>query len=263
MVVLKTIARRNEVELFFNRYRDNPDCQYWEGHGAKCYRHNFNISIGEGTVFVAMHHTMSKVTGDSVDLKIKYNPNKVWGVELASIMYKFFVSNPFTIVKSFDLAIDIPINIKQIYPIIEGKMSRRVIDNGGDDKTLYFKERGSNGSIKIYNKKREANLPYELTRYEITFNPDVALDKMCFYKVDEDLLVPMYVAGDVQLDISIKGTDKVLLLACLEHYEYINELSRDKKKKIKEYISNLLCQVEIDSTLLNKTINFYFSNMIA
>lgn len=263
MVVLSTVSKKSEVELYFNRYRDNPDSTYWQGHGVKAYKHNFTINIGDSSVYVGIHHNMKKAVQGSVDMVIKYNPNKVYGVELASIICQFFIGNPFTKVKSFDLAIDIPINILQVFPQPVGKMSKRIIDNGGDNKTYYFKERGSNGAIKIYNKKREAGLDYDLTRYEITLNPNVTLDGMSFYRLDEDLLIPMFITGDVQLGFDVTGTDKVLLLACLEHYEYLDELPRKKKAKIKEFIENLLCQVEINVEPLNKTVNSYFNNMLS
>lgn len=263
MVVLSTVAKKSEVEIYFNRYRDNPISEYWQGYGVKAYKHNFNIKIGDSSLYVGIQHNMKKSIQGSVDMVAKYNPNKVFGVELASVICQFFIGNPFTKVKSFDLAIDIPINILSVFPQPEGKMSKRVIDNGGDNKTYYFKERGSNGAIKIYNKKREACLDYELTRYEMTLNPNISIDGMCFYELDERLLIPLYISGDVQLGFEVKGTDKVLLLACLEHFEYLDELPRKKKAKIKEFIENLLCQVEINVEPLNNVINSYFNNMLS
>lgn len=268
MVVLETIVKQNDFEFYVSGWEYRPEVDYWVGHGVKAHRHNYNFKIDkENSFYIALQHNMGKKvlkgTKGAVDLMVKYNPNKVRSVELARLLATFFVGNPFTVVKSFDLAIDMPINILNVFPQPEGKMSKRIIDNGGDNKTYYFKERGSNGSTKIYNKTREAKLDYDLTRYEITLTPKVSLNDMSFYNLDPNLLMPLYITGDMQLDVSVSGTDKVLLLACLEHYEYLDELPRKKKVKIKEIISNLLCQVDLDINPLNKTIHTYFNAIVS
>lgn len=266
MVVMETVVKVSQLEPYLKGWEYRPEVEYWQGYGIKSHRHNYNFKVDrDSSFYVAVQHNSPKkylsIIGGSVDIVVKYNPNKVSSVELARLLVTFFVDNPFTILKSFDLAIDIPINILSVFPQPTGKMGKRTFDNGGDNKTYYFKERGSNGSTKIYNKSREAGLDYDLTRYEITLVPKVPLRDMAFYSLDENLLIPLYITGDVQLGLEVTGTDKVLLLACLEHYEYLDELPRKKKAKIKELISNLLCQVDLEITPLNKTIRSFFSQL--
>lgn len=262
MSVLTTRVRKKDIEKFMNRYADDPNFNYWQGYGIKAYKHNFNISEGDSSIFLGIHHNMKNNPQDSIDVTMKYNPNKVKGEYLKLILNEFFINNCYTKIKSFDVAIDIPLNITRIYPVPYGKIGKRVFDNGGDDKTYYFGQRSSDGAIKIYNKTREAKLDYDLTRYEITFNPDISVYMAKNLTITDSYILPCNVINDTQLPMELIGTDKVLVLACVEHEEYLKELSRRKRDKVKELISNCFGRLEIDINSINNTFNSYISSIL-
>ena len=101
------------------------------------------------------------------------------------------------------------------------------------DLTQYLGQRNSGGFVKLYNKAKELGIgDYGLTRLELTFDWDFK-----DFHFAQTFMPTVYVFDDWQMDVDIKDTDKVLLLACLGNMEYIDMLGRDKRKKIRDIIS--------------------------
>lgn len=99
---------------------------------------------------------------------IEVNPNKM---DYNDFEFLQWATDNFTFnLTRYDLAIDIPYNINQLYFGDLYKKSFSMFYNDYDNKTYYF-GKGS-GHTKIYNKKIESNLDYELTRYEVTLETD-------------------------------------------------------------------------------------------
>lgn len=267
MVTMTTVFKQHIIQKYMDRFGDMSNVKGYESTKITDYRYSYIIHSGVSTVYVGVQHNARNKESGVVDIMIKFNPNKIDYDDIRALVAEVFINNQFTRVKSIDVALDMPINIKSLFPVKPKNISHRYIDNTGDDVTWYFRKRGSHGHTKIYNKRREVlaknnyDIGMELTRYEVTLLPGVGLDVMPFYKFEEDLLLSMYVSGDVQLGFDVNGTDKVLMLACLEHPEFLNELSRDKKKKIMGYISKYCCQIDLEINSINKVINNYFSTL--
>lgn len=254
-----------EFKGIFKRFEFESNVLYREKMSLLSYRHNFyftgcNVFGEKCSYWVGAGHN-SKNRGKVIDVVLEYNPNKCNGEKnLEYLKSKLIDNGKLCVVKSFDLAIDIYKNICDIIPNPVGRMNKRVIDNGGDNKTYYFKERNSNGAIKIYNKKRESNLKYDLTRYEITLKPNIYLHRMNSYDIPVDLFIELFFIGGFQLDLDINGTDKVLLLACLEHSEYLRELPRKKKKKIEQLLKSS-CSVVFSFAEIKRVVSSFFCGL--
>ena len=262
---LKTEIHKTVLQnVILNPFSCEPGVSYEMKTSITAYRHNFRIEdnsdFGICSFWVASSHN-SRKNSDHVDLILDYNPNKCKGsVLLNYIIDSIFRDNRHVEVKSLDLAIDIPVNILDLGYSYKGNMSRATFDNGSDDRTYYFRKRRSNGYVKIYNKKRESNLDRELTRYEITLNPDVCIDSMSVYSVPEDLFIPVRDLNNFQLPVDLKGTDKILLLACMEHPEYLKDLGRDKRKKIEQLLAEN-CSIDFNYQNINKTIRDFINTI--
>lgn len=251
--------------LVKSRFCYEPGIEYKMMTSITSYRHNFYIQGydmwgSKCSFWLGAAHNSRKKSNDT-DVVIEYNPNKCQGNEVLSYLLEcIYKNNKYVEVKSLDIAIDLPCNILDINISQSGNMHRRIFDNGSDDRTYYFRKAKSNGALKIYNKKRESKLGYELTRYEITLNPNRYICDMGAYAIPEELFIPIRVTGNFQIDVSLTGTDKVLLLACMDNSEYLKMLSRKKREKIEQLLAEN-CSVTFDYRKIYNLINDYFKNI--
>ena len=265
-VRLKVEMSVEVFELVIKKQFDyEPNIKYKMMTSISSYRHNFYIDdydvFGVKCSFWLAATHNSRKHSDHTDVVLEYNPNKCVGSPILNyLLDNIFKDNKYVEVKSFDLAIDIPCNILDINISQCGNMNRRIFDNGSDDKTYYFRKGKSNGAIKIYNKKRESKLSYELTRYEITLNPNVYICDMSAYTVPEDLFIPVRNISNYQFPLDINDTDKVLLLACMEHSEYLKMLGRKKREKIEQLLAEN-CSIEFNYKQIYNTIINFFKNI--
>lgn len=247
--------------IIHNPFKLEPKVSYKMMTSISAYRHNFYIKDYNGwgeecSFWVATCHNSKRILKTGVaDVILEFNPNKCTGSTLLNyVIDHLFKDACFVEVKSLDIAIDIPCNILDLCISRKGNMSRRLFDNGSDDITYYFRKGKSNGAIKIYNKKREAKLNHELTRYEITLNPNMYIDKMQFYDIPTDLFIDISCVGGFQIPLDLVGTDKILLLACIEHPEYLRDLSRRKREKIEQLLAES-CSISFDYGIIKNTID--------
>lgn len=109
-------------------------------------------------------------------------------------------------------------------------------DCGGDDKTFYLGK--GNNRVKIYNKKNECGLSYDLTRIEITksFGDGDSLryiNLWYFYGYFPTLFLKDYQIGfdDIQEDKTL-----LALVYAVNHGLPLHDLSRTYKTKVKEFL---------------------------
>ena len=259
MVRLQCEIKRNDFNDIFKILVNDSNVNYREMSAITSYRHNFyikdsfdNMDINPKYLFhwdllekvridkleqcsfwVGACHNAKFDKSNYVDLVIEYNPNKcARSYYLDYILRNCFLNNDSTVVKKVDFAIDFPLDIKDVHLVRDYNSSYRVFDNGGSDRTYYMRKRGSNGAFKLYNKRLESNLDYDKTRYEVTLHINNSLKYIDSYKIDLSLFPNVRFTNSNQLCFGpfqkVTGTDKVLLLACMEHPEYLKELSRDK-----------------------------------
>ena len=224
----------DDVQRYLDSVQYDIRFTYREMFGVSAYRHNFKVECDNGhTFWIGFCVNSEKNTNRFRTCTIEFNPCKV-GCELLLIntyLKLRSLSKVAPMVKRFDLAIDIPVDRDRCY-LIKDKRTYQEYRNSNTDLTQYLGHRSSGGFVKLYNKAKELGLgEYGLTRFELTIDweyKDYNMAKLFFPVV--------YVFDDWQLDVDIKDTDKVLLLACLSNMEYIDMLGRDKKKKIRDII---------------------------
>lgn len=232
------------VEEYIKIFSVEPSCIYYQRRELSAHKHNFKFrvynSLGvECGFWLGIQHNSLKV-GKSVDVVFEYNPNKCFGNSvLEYILNTFYKDNSRVEVKKMDIAIDMPVNILKI-KFNKDRRDLTIQDKGSDNKTFYIGSRSSEGHIKIYNKKRESNLDYELTRYEITIEPKMRIDSMiATYKFNDKLLLPVSCIDDLQFDFDMKGQDIFNILAVLDNPMLLGLLDKRKAKKIKDRISSI------------------------
>lgn len=80
------------------------------------------------------------------------------------------------------------------------------------------------------------------------------------YDIPVDLFVELFFVGGLQLNLDLNGTDKVLLLACVEHPEYLKELPRKKKKKIEQLLKSS-CSLAFPFAEIKRVVCSFFCNL--
>ena len=296
MVRLSCDVKRKDFEEFFRVLQNDSNINYREMTSITAYRHNFYIKelcdlgdpiyktflhygiletlrvdkMQECSFWVGVDHNAKFEKSKYIDMVIEYNPNKCKGsFYLDRILRSFFVNNNTATVKKIDFAIDFPLDITDVHLVRDYKSNYRVFDNGGSDRTYYMRKRGSNGAFKLYNKQLESGLDHVKTRYEVTLHINSSLQYMDSYKVDRSLFPQLRITSAVQMDFGMKtvevtGTDKILLLACMEHPEYLKELGRKKREKIEELLKSLDTVVAFDNCdQIDYTVRAYFNQIMS
>lgn len=107
--------------------------------------------------------------GGEVELKncvrLEFNPNKVYDEDnlLDDIIRILNAFKPSEVaVKRLDYAIDIPVPLDDVV-VLQSRKDKRYYKG-----TIYLGKRMSHNAVKIYDKQKEQNLDYPLTRFEIT-----------------------------------------------------------------------------------------------
>ena len=184
-------------------------------------------------------------------LKLEINPNKHYSKPifqaLQKIINKFCVSGT---LKKYDYAIDIPCRPNDVKIFYTQK------EPGLRKGTRYYGQRSKDGYVKIYDKKKEARLDYNLTRVEHTF--DMVKHSR------EKSFTPFHV---LQLNVAVDtedftSNDNVILnlcrrLACAgyDYDDLLSELNFRKRKKITEALNGGYKEITFNQELHDKLIN--------
>lgn len=187
---------------------------------------------------------------------IEFNPNKCddYIIQYFLNIIAAFAVNPhgkIFEVKRFDLAIDIPVERSNVVLLKKGnRLYNRMVS---DSITEYLGSRGSHGACKLYDKQKEANLDFPLTRLEITFT-DLETFQFPDVYIFEDF------ENDADMD-ALNSTDKVIVrllrnLPTSEQEHYFRQLGRCKKKKLDEYIYPRSKEFKIDSIAIMEVLSF-------
>lgn len=257
MIRLKTYISYDKWErlLFFVNtiYKKNIS-NYYMSNKINAFKYNYVLEFGENSSFwFGFHHNSEKSEKIDYDFyfndknnkdvqflnfkkynfTVEFNPNKIDLVYLE----KFFKLSTEWTIQSIDIAMDIPLNILDIYCIDkERKREMKIFSNGYDDKTIYIGK--SNNRVKIYNKKIESNLDIKnLTRIEISSQLHLDIKNIMSYEYNvklPELFINEYMYSFS--DYTKKNDTLRCILFALQHGYDFNDLSRDYKRKVKELI---------------------------
>lgn len=264
-----TYQQFKDLEGFFRLYYNNKIKKFWLSDKKSSFHYNYNIEVGEGKKFIFqfMHNT-ENVNYDKIEKKynftIEFNPNK-----LKDEFLILYILNSYSrwYLRSFDLAVDVPINILDIIIDKKTKRNLKIFSSGGDKLTYYIGSKDLDGSIKIYNKKNESkllNVPGYLTRFEITRRYDdfdiMGIKNYNFgNKFFPEIYLNQYVFSFS--DITTKDKTTMALLYAVQNGYPLNDLSRDFKVKIKKMLESgslINFSSDIANKALLQCIFYYF-----
>lgn len=265
MIRLKTsltYSTFTEIEFRFRTCWASYVKKQWTTPQLKQFFYNYDIEIEEGKSFWFgfCHNTerRSFYEGAEYNFTIEFNPNKIRDNKI--LEYLLNLSGKWYI-KSYDLAIDIKINILEIITDISGKRRNLTISNGYDDKTICIGK--GDGRLKIYNKKKESNLNIqgELTRVEITRE----LDDFCISDVKllnyDNNFPGLYLNKYIYSFEDYKDRTLFALLYAVQNGFPIQDLSRRYREKIKNLFEGgykIRFSNSLATDVLRKTIFYYF-----
>lgn len=228
--------------------------KYYNSFSITDFKYNYNLEVCEGSSywFGYMHNSQQAKMGSvsnpntKFNLTVEFNPNKVKIDGFLKFLISFVGLN--WTIKSFDMAMDLKLNILDLCGFDKKRYKDiRIFNSGYDNMTIYIGR--SQNHIKIYNKKIESNLDYELTRVEVSSKCDVDLSKFDMYKYNINL--PEIYTNDYMFSFSDYKDKTTLAVLFAVHSGYpISNLSRDYKEKIKKMLSGGY-KVNLDISMCN------------
>lgn len=238
---LKKTYNTPKLQQFFYNYvvEDSEGVSFWFGFCHNSEKRSFN-ELSE------------------YNFTIEFNPNKVKDNPI--LLYLLGLSGNWYI-KSFDLAMDIKINILDIITDIGAKRSSKIINNGFDDKTIYLGK--GNNRVKIYNKKRESNLniSYELTRIEISRElDDFNISDIKTFNFG-DTFPSLYLNKYLYSFSDYEDKTLFAVLYAVQNNFPIQDLTRRYKTKVRNLLGGgykILFSKETATSVVRKTIFHYF-----
>lgn len=244
MFRLKTDITYNdfrELEFLINSFYKDKVKKFWTSDRVQCFHYNYVLNFNDNSFWIGFLHNSEELCASHEDIKynftIEFNPNKLRGNFLIDkILTKF--GNWY--IKSYDLAIDIPINILDIVYDIQSKRKVHTFSYGKDNITY---EIGSGqGRVKIYNKKIESdlNIVGHLTRVEVSVDcEDFPISNIQRYNFDVGLFPLLYLNQYLFSFSDLTTGDKTALaiLYAVQHGYPIKDLSRRYKEKISQLLT--------------------------
>lgn len=257
MVRMKVKVEKVIFEHFEKILRYEPNVNYRFDKRITSYAHNFNITEvdpfgNQFSYWLGYDHNATRSSSPASYLVIEYNPSKCVSTGLLEqILFTFFKYEG-VIVASLDIAMDFQVNINSLVIDKGRKGFYQLMDYGSDNKTHYIGK--GDGSVKIYNKAREAGLQGDLTRYEIRKKIDEPIKNLVSssYKLDYSILPVFYMQS---IDVGDK-TLSAVVYAVMNGYP-MSSLSRDYKKKVRDVLL-ADCSINFDIEEISHTIRQWF-----
>lgn len=265
MIRLKTFLTYSvftEIEFRFKTIWNKYIKRYYTTPQTKQFFYNYIIEVGDDNSFwfgfCHNNERRSFFEGAEYNFTIEYNPNKLKDNEI--IRYLLSLSGKWFI-KSFDIAMDLKININDLITDTSGRQRNVVFSYGYDNKTIVLGK--GDGRLKIYNKKIESNLNIQgdLTRIEVTREfDDFPIGDIKLF--DFGNMFPSVYLNNYLYSFS-DYEDKTLLaiLYSVQNGFPIKYLTKTYKKKIKTLLQGGH-KVRFDNrsatTVVCKTIFYYF-----
>lgn len=197
------------------------------------YNYVIQNEDGNSFWFGFLHNTEKRTQSElsKYNLTIEFNPNKLKD----DIIVKYILNlSGEWFIKSYDLAVDVKVNIRDLI-VNKGNKRKMYIQSYGKDNITYRVGTGDM-ETKVYNKKKESNLDIfgDLTRIEISRTcDDYPISEIARYQFGNNF--PEIYLNQYVMSLS-QYQDKTLsvhLFALQQGYP-INEMTRTYKNKLKE-----------------------------
>ena len=219
------------------------EIKHWNSNSVGGFKENFTLALDDGnSFFFAVYPNWIRSTDYANVARLEFNPAKVGSSLQFRYLHAYLLArSKKVVIKRFDVALDLPLDRRDVF-LHKDRRQYRTIQNSALDKTEYLGQRSQHGQVKVYNKKIESKLDYDLTRVEITVDfENNSYDE--FVRLFPDVT---YVdTGQMRIDeLDKDGTERVLIMSCLEHPEYLRMLGRKMRKKIERALESHVLQLQ-------------------
>lgn len=250
-------ARLRLLLIRFTCYEEKPFSVslfrdvYYRSFKKLTYSNNFKFELCQGSdtfsFWLGTHFQSYDRTLNT--WKLELNPNKCMPCEFVSELYSLlrFYSKQVDIAE-YDLAVDMPFSRDSFF-LVKDRRKYQCVLNSSVDKTEYLGCRHQHGFVKLYNKQKEFNLDYSLTRFEISCTSlhlcDIVDSLPCIY----------FSSGQIGLvDIKLNDTDKFILKTLILDPSRLSELGRSKRDKMREALKCAFVPVSFDSVCFSRLL---------
>lgn len=222
------------VTALSDREMDIGNFDYYQSFKLWQYRHLFTIKMGDSSTVIGLQKNEEKRI-ECIDGYMEFNPNKVASSKAFDILFAMVWEYADSItVKRWDLAIDIPCKRSDLTLSKDQRIYTYMESPKGI--TEYLGRRSHDGFVKLYDKTKESDLDYDLTRLELTIEG---------LKPFNDLNMPVVKKGVSQLELKarmeLSKTDLVMYKLMLplsenDKLKYLREMGKTKSAKLKPYL---------------------------
>lgn len=218
------------------------------------YIYEATYDINEGYMRVVIRYNPNS---NVASCTIECNPNKCFSFcDCLSDIGMLINHSIQYYVDSMDVAMDIPAHMRNVM-VKKDKQSMTRYCRRHENETIYLGKRNKVNNVRVYDKRDESNLSYDLTRMELKVGNPLGFN---FMELTKNALPQVYVhtTGNYDEEIvntSLSSTDRVLIMSLRDHHEKIkllHELDRKKMKKILPYILANTVQVDFDVEKINE-----------
>lgn len=242
MIRLSLEYRESETQVlcnFLSKYelKGTISIQYFESFKYLTYRHLWRIEckysdlVRETAVFT-LGMNFNGPTQEHNKGFIEFNPNKCMNSKPFEELLYFIRTCCWKMeLKRYDLAIDIPTERKNVRLIRDRRKYEMIMNKGA--LTEYLGTRNEGGFVKLYDKTKESDLDYVLTRLEITLDKDKKL---------EDAFPTVYIVNSQLAFTAVNNLNstEMVILELLQNSEtpqyYLKRLGRKMQNKLKDYL---------------------------
>lgn len=267
MIRLKTFLTYSvftEIEFRFKTCWKDFVKRYYTTPQHKQFFYNYQIEVGEGQSFwFGFCHNTERRSFDenaSYNFTIEFNPNKLKDNKI--IMYLLNLSGKWFL-RSYDLAMDLKVNILDIITDMSCKRRVFTMSYGYDNKTIISGK--GDGRTKIYNKKIESNLNItgDLTRVEVTREyDDFPISDIKNFKYDDNFPT-LYLNNYLYSFKDYEDKTLLAILYAIQNGFPLKDLSRTYKSKIKKLLEGghkIRFDNKTATDVIRKTVFYYFIN---
>lgn len=228
--------------------------QHYENFNFLTYRDMWVLKLPNNGVVRFLFGFQGYKGAELSKWRIEFNPNKCLPCQPLMDLIRFvWFNSSFPYISSFDLACDFPCKRSECF-LVKDKRKYMLIQNSAEDKTEYLGSRHSMGFTKLYNKRIESHLDYDLTRFEVAC---VLNDESNLFSISEFLghIPRVFFVSSQQMDFDdykITGTDLLLLNHCIDSPSDLSLLERKKREKVKTLMSDKVKEFTISEVIILK-----------
>lgn len=205
---------------------DNYIVNYYESRDRFKYRHLFVVDFVKYSYKLIIKMSLNR---DNVGV-LEFNPNKLMADENFFPFYLKLIDNFYSLeFYKMDFATDIPVNRAYVKVLRDNRKYEKFIYGSV---TEYIGSRNQANHVKIYDKKYESKLNYDLTRLEITVEAGIKIRYP-----DVKIMLPQ-----MQLNLNNLTPRDNFILGLLndvdDPFQHLRKLQKRDRQKYLDLISN-------------------------